>query len=87
MNSIEFFSKSKDIYKINNIANEEEKNLLYALYYQSTIGNINLPITNNSRIDYNKLIMWNTLKNMSKEDAEDKFIINIDNLFIKYNIN
>jgi len=87
MNSIDFFNKSKDLYKINNIGTEEEINLLYGLYYQSTIGNINLPLTNNSRINYNKLLVWNTLKNMSKEDAEEKFLINIDNLFLKYNIN
>jgi len=87
MNSIDFYNKIKELNKINNYANETEQNLLYALYYQSTIGNINIPLNNNSRISYDKLIIWNKLKNMSKEDAEEKFLLNINQIFKKYNIN
>jgi len=87
MNSVEFFEKSKNLYKINNICSDEEENLLYGLYYQATLGNNNLKVSTNSRVNNNKIIAWETFKNMAREDAEEKFIINIENLFSKYNIN
>lgn len=80
-----FEEKAKAVNDLPTKPNTEELLNLYSLYKQATVGDVNTdrPGIFNLK-DRSKWDAWNKLKGMSQEDAEQKYIALVDELFNKY---
>ena len=87
-NSPQFVQAASLIKKLKTTPNNTEMSLLYGLYKQSTIGNINierpgvLDIKGKAKWD-----AWKSRENMDQFDSEVEYIKLVNKLIIKYKLN
>lgn len=86
-NSKEFLIAAKTVKQLTKSPSNEELQVLYGLYKQSTVGDINVekPGFLNFR-EVKKWESWDSYKGLSQFDAEVKYISWVNELIQKYGI-
>ena len=83
-----FQEKTVEISKSNFNVSDDDKLLLYGVYKQATVGDINIPEPWKIFItDYAKWHAWNTNKNMLSNEAKNKYILEANRVILKHNTN
>lgn len=86
-NSKEFLVAVDIVKCLKRSPSNDELQLLYGLYKQSTVGNINITRPNIFNLkETKKWDGWNAQKGLSKYDAEVKYIIYVNELIQKYGV-
>ena len=86
MNTLDktFLEKIDEISHDNIKVSYDDKLLLYGLYQQATIGNINIPkpcfIRHYKQLEW---YAWNKNRNMTQHDAKNRYILEVEDI-IKY---
>ena len=88
LNSKEFLLAAETVKQLAQTPSTEELQVLYGLYKQATVGDINIekPGFLNFR-EVNKWTAWNSYKGTDKFNAEVKYINWINQLIQKYGLN
>ncbi len=86
-NSNEFLIAANTVKKLAKSPSNDELQVLYGFYKQSTIGDINIekPGFLNFR-EVKKWESWNSCKGLSQFDAEVKYILWVNTLIQKYGV-
>lgn len=86
-NSNEFLIATQTIKQLNETPNTNELKILYGLYKQATIGDINIqkPVFINFK-EVKKWESWNSYKGLNQFEAEVKYIIYVNELIQKYGV-
>jgi len=86
-NSKEFSAAAEYVKKLKTTPNNDELGVLYGLYKQATVGDINIPKPGFFNFkDSKKWESWNKYKGMSTYDSEVKYIIAVNTLIQEYGI-
>ena len=87
-NSKEFLIAAETVKKLCKTPTTEQFKILYGLYKQATVGDINIEkpgILNFKEV--NKWESWNSYKGLTQLDSEIKYILYVNQLIQLYGIN
>ena len=84
-NSKEFLTAADYVKKLKTTPTNDELSVLYGLYKQATVGDINItkPVFFNFK-ESKKWDSWNQYKGMDRYDSEVKYIMTVNELIQKY---
>ncbi len=87
-NSKEFLIAAETVKQLSKSPETEELQILYGLYKQATVGDVNVekPGFLNFK-ESKKWEAWNTYKGLGQYDAEVKYILYVNDLIQKYGVN
>jgi diazepam-binding inhibitor (GABA receptor modulating acyl-CoA-binding protein) len=86
-NSKEFLAAAEYVKKLKTTPNNEELGVLYGLYKQATVGDINIPKPGFFNFkESKKWESWNQYKGLSTYDSEVKYIMAVNTLIQEYGI-
>ncbi len=87
-NSKEFLIAAETAKQLSKSPETEELQILYGLYKQATVGDVNVekPGFLNFK-ESKKWEAWNTYKGLGQYDAEVKYILYVNDLIQKYGVN
>jgi len=87
-NSNEFLTAAEYVKKLKTTPTTDELSVLYGLYKQATVGDINTPKPGFfSFKESKKWESWNQYKGLSTYDSEIKYITMVNNMIQKYGVN
>jgi diazepam-binding inhibitor (GABA receptor modulating acyl-CoA-binding protein) len=87
-NSQEFLIAAETVKQLRSKPSNSSLTMLYGLYKQSTIGDINIEKPNFLNFEgVQKWNSWNAYKGTSQYDAEVKYIILVNKLIQKHGVN
>jgi diazepam-binding inhibitor (GABA receptor modulating acyl-CoA-binding protein) len=86
-NSKEFLTAADYVKKLKSTPNNDELGVLYGLYKQATVGDINVPKPGFfSFKESKKWESWNQYKGLSTYDSEVKYITTVNDMIQKYGV-